>query len=124
MKITQENQDWNVPLLTEEVKSVQTKRNRTHGGSNLMPVIEELLSSSDNWYEVVSINDYQYPGVFADEGEHDGEQYNPPRMGHVSNLHELPHFTGQNHHLLYNENQLCKGHYNDNIRQVNIDGQT
>ena len=86
-----------------------------------MPVTEELLSSFENWYEVVSIKDYQYPGVFAEQGEHNGDQHNPPRTGHV---HELPHFTGQHHHLLYYENQLLKGHYNDNIRQVNIDGQT
>ena len=72
---------------------------------------------------MVSIKDYQYPGVFAEQDELNGDQQNPTRMGHVSNLHTLPHFTGQNHHMLYNENQLSKGHYNDNVREVNIDGE-
>ena len=93
-----------------------------------MPLIEQLLSSADNWYEIVSTRQYQYPGVFTDQEESEvipscmGSKQAQPRMGHVSDLCKLPHFSGQNHHLLYEENQLSKGHYNDNVRKVNIDG--
>ena len=125
MKVKEQILEWNLPCLTQEEEQPQSKKSRTHGGSNLMPVIEGLLSSSENWYEVESSKDYQYPGVFTEQ-EHSNEpnmHQVPPPMGHVSNLYGLSHFTGQNCHLLYCENQLSKGHYNDNVREVNINGQ-
>ena len=125
VKAKEENVEWNLPIPYQEEKQTPPKKKRAQGGSNLMPIIEELLSSSDNWYEVESTKHYQYPGVFQEptSSEEVEADPNPPRMGHVVNLHTLPHFSGQNHHLLYNENQLSRGHYNDNVCDVDIDGQ-
>lgn len=121
---------WHVPCLIQETDSQsQIRKARAPSGSNLMPVIEDLLSSSQNWFQVTHSKDYQYPGLFPEppklriRNDESSVSQAPPRMGHIVNIHSLPHFTGQNHHLLYTENQLSKGHYNDNIRQVNIDGQ-
>ncbi len=108
------------PAITDEANdSCPKRKNRRSGGSHLMPVVEDLLSSSSNWYEITETSQYQYPGVFQDDQVIEG----PPRLGHVQDITKLPHFTGQNHHLLYNENQLSKGHYNDNARSVTIDGE-
>jgi hypothetical protein len=83
-----------------------------------MPIIEGLLLSTESWFEVESTKEYQYPVVFS-EAEQDADEPNasqiPPQIGHVSNIQTLPHFTGENHRLLYNENQLSKGNYNDNL---------
>lgn len=96
------------PAITNETKPM--KKQRRSGGSHLVPFVEDLLSSSSNWYEITETSQYQYPGVFQN-GE---TPESPPRLGHVQDITKLPHFTSQNHHLLYNENQLSKGHYNDN----------
>lgn len=126
-QIKEQNLEWKVPCLRqEEEKSPgSSKKNRTCGGSNLMPVIEGLLLSSDSWFEVESTKEYQYPGVFSEqvEASEPNAIQTPPRMGHVSNIQKLPHFTGENHHLLYCENQLSKGNYNDNLREVTINGE-
>lgn len=84
-----------------------------------MPIVEDLFSTPSNWYEISETSHYQYPGVFKDVHITDI----PPRLGHAPDITKLPHFTGENHHLLYNENQLSKGHYNDNATTVIIDGE-
>lgn len=105
-------------LNTNEDGHLQpTKKPRRSGGSNLMPVIESLLSTSSNWYEISESSQYQYPGVFQDDPTDEAL----PRLGHVQDITKLSHFTGHNHHLLYNQNQLSKGHYNQ--RAVTIDGE-
>ena len=43
-------------------------------------------------------------------------------LGHISDCSQLPHYTTTNKHFLYTETQLSKGHYNDNEREVLIDG--
>ena len=121
--VVEGQQGWSVLgspfLLDKPSDSAPPKKQRHSGGSNLMPVIEALLASASNWYEITETSQYQFPGVFQDA--HRVES--PPRLGHVLDVTKLPHFTGQNHHLLYNENQLSKGHYNDNARTVIIDGE-
>ena len=47
--------------ISQDREEKLPKKKRTQGGSNLMAVIEDLLSSSENWYEIESIKDYQYP---------------------------------------------------------------
>ncbi len=97
--------------------SCPMKKKRRSGGSNIMPVVENLLSSPSNWYELTEASQYQYPGVLHDSSA-------PSlRLGHVQDITKLPHFTGQNYHLLYNENQLSKGHYNDVSRVVTVNGE-
>ena len=121
-EVAEGKQRWCIysrPAITDEGNHLHPKKKpRKSGGSNLMPIIESLLSSSSNWYEISETSQYQYPGVFQDNQAAEV----PPLLGHVPDITKLPHFTGQNHHLLYNENQLSKGHYNDNPRSVTIDG--
>ena len=58
---------WKLFCLSpdEDQQSCSNKKHRKSGGSNLIPVIEELLSSSSNWYEITETSQYQYPGVFS-----------------------------------------------------------
>ena len=124
IQIKEQKVEWKVPCLNQEEEKPPSKKNRTCGGSNLMPIIEGLLSS-ESWFEIKSTKEYQYPGVFSeqeDTSEPNASQ-SLPRMGHVLNIQTLPHFTGENHHLLYSENQLSKGNYNDNLREVSINGE-
>jgi hypothetical protein len=127
MEVKEQKLEWNVPCMSQEEEKALSKKKRTCGGSNVMPIIEGLLLSSESWFEVESTKEYQYPGVFSEAEQEDADEPNasqiPPRMGHVSNIQTLPHFTGENHHLLYNENQLSKGNYNDNLREVSINGE-
>ena len=44
--------EWDLPCIDKPVEC-STKKTRCYGGSHLLPLIENLLSSSDNWYEVV-----------------------------------------------------------------------
>ena len=125
IQIKEQKVEWKVPCLNQEEEKPPSKKNRTCGGSNLMPIIEGLLLSSESWFEIKSTKEYQYPGVFSeqeDTSEPNASQ-TLPRMGHVLNIQTLPHFTGENHHLLYSENQLSKGNYNDNLREVSINGE-
>ena len=43
-------------------------------------------------------------------------------MSHIVDCSKLPHFIEGNPHFLHSENQLSKGHYNDNVREVVVDG--
>lgn len=78
-----------------------------------------LLLSSDSWFEVKSTKKYHYPGAHFINKDISSTQ-SPSWMSHAMNTQERPQFTGENHHQLYNENQLSKGHYHDNHRQVII----
>ena len=119
-EVAEGKQEWSFLSSSDEASDpCPPKKHRHSGGSNLMPVIEALLSSASNWYEITETSQYQFPGVFQDAHIADS----PPRLGHAKDVTKLPHFTGQNHHLLYNENQLSKGHYNDNARPVIIEGE-
>lgn len=113
---------WKVPcLLDSGPESTQSsKKRRKPGGSNLMPVIESLLSSHLKWYEITNTTQYQHPGVFA-SGE--GSDTNIPRLGYIPDCSKLPHYTPNKPHFLYDENQLSKGHYNDNPREVVVNGE-
>lgn len=97
--------------------SCPVKKKRRSGGSNITPVVVSLLSSSSNWYEITSTSQYQYPGVLDDTNA------TSLQLGHVQDISKLPHFTGDNYHLLYTENQLSKGHYNDIARVVPVNGE-
>ena len=119
MQVANQAQEWKVKSTTISTNEIAHKKKRTAGGSNLMPVIEHLLASRSNWYEIDSTPQYQYPGVFPPEKPDSPEL---KRMGHIVDCSKLPQFTEGNPHLLYNENQLSKGHYNDNVREVVVDG--
>ncbi len=32
----------------------------------MLPILEKLLSSSENWYDIKEQDDYQYPGKFSE----------------------------------------------------------
>ena len=114
------NEQW----VTIEVEPIDpssvkpAKKKRLSGGSNLMPEIENALSSQSNWYEISTTSQYQYPGVCPQSTSE------VKFMGHVTDCTQLAHYTGSNEHFLYNENQLSKAHYNDNKRTVTINGKT
>ena len=60
----------------------------TCGGSNLMPIIEGFILSSESWFEVEFTKEYQYPGVFSEQEDtcEPNASQTPPRMSHVSNI--------------------------------------
>ena len=67
IQVKEQKLEWKVPCLNQEEERPPSKKNRTCGGSNLMPVIESLLLSSESWFEVKSTKEYQYPGVFSEQ---------------------------------------------------------
>ena len=50
------------PNPSEKTRVTLTKRESK--GSQALPVIRSLLSQSENWFEITTPDDYQYPGVF------------------------------------------------------------
>ena len=121
MQAANQAQEWKVKSTTISTNELSPKKKRTAGGSNLMPEIEHLLASRSNWYKIDSTPQYQYPGVFPPENP-DSSSPELKRMGHIVDCSKLPQFAEGNPHLLYNENQLSKGHYNDNVREIVVDG--
>ena len=109
-QVANQAQEWKVKSTTISTNELAPKKKRTAGGSNLMPEIEHLLASRSNWYQIDSTPQYQYPGVFPPENP-DSPPPELKRMGHIVDCSKLPQFTEGNPHLLYNENQLSKGHY-------------
>ena len=70
-------------------------------GTHLLPVLTNLLSSSVNWYNIESPEDYQYPGIFQME--------HPQRLGYVCDVSALPFYTQKDEHFLFNNIQISKG---------------
>ena len=99
---------------TSETVGPSCKKKRTASGSNIMPIIEDALSSKMEWFEITDTPQYQYPGVVSKEVT--------KFLGHISDCSQLPHYTTANKHFLYTETQLSKGHYNDNERDVLVNG--
>ena len=122
---------WSIPEAQDDhddslTSSQLPRKKRLSGGSNLVPVIEKLLLSSEKWYKIETTSQYQYPGVFSNQTLNESDESNSggtkPRLGYVADCSKLPHYHKDNPHFLYSENQLSKGHYNDNAREVEIDG--
>ena len=72
-----------------------------------------LVAINNNFSDITP--QYQYLGVFP-PGNPDSPSPELKRMGHIVDCSKLPQFAEGNPHLLYNENQLSKGHYNDNCQ--------
>ena len=67
MKVACGEKEWKIPNpVSGSTKLTQrSKKARTPGGSNLMPIIENLLSSHTNCYQITTTAEYQYPGVLT-----------------------------------------------------------
>ena len=64
MLVYDKNKQWTLheaETLENEVPSC--KKRRTASGSNIMPIIEDALSSKMEWFEITDTSQYQYPGV-------------------------------------------------------------
>lgn len=106
-EVVQRKLEWKSPCQTQQEERHSSKKNRSRSGSNIMSVIEGLMCCSEKWFEVRSVQQYNYPGVFSDPQGSSvnfdaNSPHDPPRMGHVPNIQTLSHFTGLNYHLLYN----------------------
>ena len=77
VQVASGEEEWKVPcpldIVSESIQS--SKKKRMSGGSNLMPGIEQLLSSRSKRYDITNTTQYQYPGVFAPG---DGIDDDPP----------------------------------------------
>ena len=115
--VAEYQQQWSVSeeQSSESSDNAVTPKKRLSSGSNIMPIIEDTLSSHSNWFEISATPQYQYPGVIPHHDPQSSSSSGLKYMGHVSDCSKLPHYTGTNEHFLYNENQLSKGHYNDNV---------
>ena len=82
------------------VSSTSTKRKSK--GTQALPIIRTLLSQSENWFEITSPDDYQYPGVF--------QQDHPRRVAFCSDVTSLPFYDASNEHFLFDDIQFGKGH--------------
>jgi len=58
-----------IPLTISNANKSLTgkKTQRQSKGKHLLPMLSNLLSSSENWYTIESSEDYQYPGLFRVE---------------------------------------------------------
>ena len=119
--VSNSSKEWliNEPKKTE-IAVHPCKKKRLSGGSNIMPMIEEYLTSTAEYFQITTTSQYQYPGVAQSDCSSQAAKF----IGYTADCSELPHHTAGNAHFLYTENQLSKGHYNDNERIVVVDGET
>ena len=73
---------------------------RESKGSQSLPVIRSLLSQSENWFEITTPDDYQYPGVFQHE--------HPQRVAFCPDVTSLPFYDASNEHFLFDDIQFGK----------------
>lgn len=123
--MSDQRKQWTIHEVESSIESqpLKGKKKRLSTGSNIMPIIEDALLSRSNWFEITSTPQYQYPGVR--NASDSTSAYVPSKlMRHIDDCTKLPHYTITNKHFLYTENQISKGHYNDNERKVVVDGES
>ena len=93
-------------------KSTSTRESK---GAQALPVIRSLLSDHQNWFDIDTPEDYQYPGLFRHS--------HPQRVAHCKDVTTLPFYNKSNQHFLFEDIQLGKG-TSRGVRQitVSIDG--
>ena len=99
-----------LPRISEEGSSYEnsteaksSKLNRESKRSQAVPIIRTLLSQSENWFEITTPSEYQYPGVFS-------QQEYPQRVAFCPDVtHHSHSYDETNNHFLFKDIQLEKG---------------
>ena len=67
----------------------------------MVTTIRNLMSDSENWFQITNESDYHFPGVFATP--------HPKRLGYCADISTLPQYDCHNPHFLFSDIQLGKG---------------
>ena len=99
-----------LPALAENSKkpSSQASSNTTKAvvkrigrGCRAKPIINGMISNPEQWFEIRSSYDYQFPGVFHSEY--------PQRLGYCPDITKLGLYTASNPEFMYYDIQFGKG---------------
>ena len=91
------------------------KKKRVGRGSNPLSVAKELMKCPDNWQEIVSKEQYQFPGVSIDTQSN--------TLLYSKDISKLPQYVASKPHFLWEDIQLSKGKLNpDRDVTINISG--
>ena len=91
------------------------KKKRVGRGSNPLSTVKALLKSQDNWQEIISKEQYQFPGVsLSGQGN---------TLLYCKDISKLPQYLNSKPHFLWDDIQLSKGKLNpDRAVTVAING--
>ena len=91
------------------------RKKRVGRGSNPLSVVKMLMKSHDNWQEIITIEQYQFPGVSV-SGQSSMLLYS-------KDVSKLPQYVASKPHFLWDDIQLSKGKLNpDRMVTMNING--
>ena len=91
------------------------RKKRVCRGSNPLSVVKILIKSHDNWQEIITKEQYQFPGV-AVSGQSNILLYSKV-------VSKLPQYVASKPHFLWDDIQLSKGKLNpDRMVTMNING--
>ena len=91
------------------------RKKRVGHGSNPLSVVKMLMKSHDNWQEIITKEQYQFPGVSV-SGQSSMLLYS-------KDVSKLPQYVASKPHFLWDDIQLSKGKLNpDRMVTMNING--
>ena len=94
---------------------LNSKRVRHGKGTHAIITIRKMMSDKENWVQINTAKEYQYPGVFSDEQKQ--------CVYYTYNYTELSSSSEPNLHFLWNDIQLSKGKVNNYSSVFDIGGQ-
>ena len=91
------------------------KKKRTGRGSNPLSTVRDLMNNKENWQDITSKEQYQYPGVSTHATLN--------KIYFSSDISQLPQYVEEKPHFLWEDIQLSKGKLNpDRCITLNVDG--
>ena len=97
------------------MKPCRSKGSRNGKGSHALKVVQDLISSKENWFNIEDSDDYNFPGVFT--------RPFPQRLGFCQDISKLPNYEITDPHFIFTDIQLGKGKARPKrLIEMNIDG--
>ena len=96
-------------------KLADVKKKRTGRGSNPLSIVRDLMTNKENWQNITSKEQYQYPGVLTHASLN--------TILYSSDISQLPQYIEEKPHFLWEDVQLSKGKLNpDRCITLNVNG--
>jgi len=100
--------DKNQPIATNvDPSNHQKSRKRTGKGAHSLSVARELISDRKRWFDIKSIDDYKFPGIFNARF--------PQRLGYCEDISKLCNYEADRPNFPYSDIRFGKG----KVRQQN-----